>query len=244
MSGAAPPLPGGWASAQDLDGDARRNFYEQGKALDQEIRANRRAIRLGGYAVGVAGLLIGVAGIAAAAAMLPLKHTEIRFVPFDLASQQVVPSVLAKDAPDTLFREQQAKADLRKLVAAAETYVPDMFALNFHQVAVMSDPAMQARFAEELSPKSPRSPAAKYRNQTSVVVDKFQYWPLGKSGNAQVWRVTFQRTEIVGGTQLATRPYEAVVTFVWRPDLATVSEDDRALNLTGFQCLDYRSGDT
>lgn len=244
MSGAAPPLPGGWAAARELDLDARREFYEQGKALDQEIRANRRAIRLGGYAVGAAGLLVGIAGMGAAALMLPLKTTEVRFVPFDLASQQVASSVLAKDAPGTLFREQQAKADLRKLIAAAETHIPDAFALNFHQVAVMSDPAMQARFADELSPKNPRSPAAKYRNQTSVVVDKFQYWPLGKSGDAQVWRVTFQRTEIAGGTQLATRPYEAVVTFVWRPDLATVSDDDRALNLTGFQCLDYRSGDT
>lgn len=244
MSGSAPPLPGGWASARDLDADARQDFYEQGKALDQEIRANRQAIRLGGYAVGAAGLLVGIAGLASAALMLPLKRTEVRFVPFDLATQQVVPSVLAQDAPAALFREQQAKADLRKLVAAAETYVPDLYALNFHQVAVMSDPAMQARFAEELSPKNPHSPAAQYRNQTSVVVDRFQFWPLGKSGNAQVWRVTFQRTEIAGGTQLAARPYEAVVTFTWRPDLAAVSEDDRALNLTGFQCLDYRSGTT
>ena len=85
----------------------------------------------------------------AAALMLPLKTTEVRFVPFDLASQQIAPSVLAKDAPRALFREQQAKADLRKLVAAAETYIPDAFALNFHQVAVMSDPAMQARFADD-----------------------------------------------------------------------------------------------
>jgi len=74
-------------------------------------------------------------------------------------------------------------------------------------------------------------------------VDRFQFWRLGRSGEAQVWRVTFQRTEIVGGVQLATKPYEAVVTFVWRPDLPAVGDDDRALNLSGFQCLDYRSGD-
>src|SRR3954467_2312623 len=76
MSGAAPPLPGAWAAARELDLDARLDFYEQGKALDQEIRANRRAIRLGGYAVGAAGLLVGIAGMGAAALMLPLKTTE------------------------------------------------------------------------------------------------------------------------------------------------------------------------
>ena len=243
MSGAAPTLPGGWVRADELDAEHRQDFYEQGKALDQEIKANRRAIRLGGYVVGAAGTLIGLAGVVAAASLFPLKTIEVKFVPFDLASQQVAASVLAKDAPRTLFGEQQAKADLRKLIAAAETYIPDAYALNFHQVAVMSDPAMQARFADELSPKNPRSPAAKYRNQTSVVVDRFQFWPLGRSGDAQVWRVTFQRTEIAGGTQLAAKPYEAVVTFAWHPDLAAVSDDDRALNLTGFQCLDYRSGD-
>lgn len=243
MSGATPTLPAGWAEAAELDTASREDFYEQGKALDQEIRANRRAIRLGGYVVGAAGTVIGLAGMVAAISLLPLKTTEVKFVPFDLTSQQVAPFVLARDAPRTLFGEQQAKADLRKLVAAAESYIPDAYAINFHQVAVMSDPAMQTRFADELSPKNPRSPAAHYRNQTSIVVDRFQFWPLGKSGEAQVWRVTFQRTEIVGGAQLIAKPYEAIVTFIWRPDLATVSDDDRALNLTGFQCLDYRSGD-
>ena len=221
--------------------EQREALYEQAASFDTELSRNRQAIRLGGYIVGGAGLLVGVCGIVAATFLFPLKQTVVQFVPWNTEVGLAGDAVLAKDAPEKLFGDQQAKADLRKFVTAAETWASDAADINFHTIAVMSSRDQQAVFAERMSAKNPRSPRVLYGNKATVRVERFRYSPIGRAPNGtQVWQVRFDRTEIIGGNLGPTRPYRATVTFAWHPDIIG-SEDDRSINLTGFQCTSYTS---
>lgn len=229
-----------WAAKPVLP-EQRKALYEQAQSFDTELSRNRDAIRLGGYIVGGAGVLIGVCGIVAAASLFPLKQTVVQFVPWNTEVGLAGDAVLAKDAPEKLFKDQQAKADLLKFVTAAETWVSDAADINFHTVAVMSSRDQQAAFAERMSAKNPKSPRVMYGNKATVRVERFRYSAIGKAPNGtQVWQVRFDRTEVVGGNYGPTRSYRATVTFAWHPDIIG-SETDRAINLTGFQCISYTS---
>lgn len=222
--------------------EQRQELYAQAHSFDTEMSRNRSAIRLGGYIVGAAGMLVGVCGMVAAAALFPLKQTVVQFVPWNTEVGLVGDTVLAKDAPETLFRDQQAHADLLKFVTAAETWVSDASDINFHTVAVMSGRDQQAAFAERMSAKNPASPRILYGNKATVRVEHFRFSLLGRApGGAQVWQVRFDRTEILGGNLGVARPWVATVTFAWHPAIFG-SEADRAINLTGFQCTSYEAG--
>lgn len=222
--------------------EQRQALYDQAASFDTEMSRSRHAIRLGGYIVGAAGALIGVCGMVAAASLFPLKQTVVQFVPWNTEVGLAGPTVLAKDAPEMLFRDQQAHADLLKFVTAAETWVSDASDLNFHTVAVMSARDQQAAFAERMSAKNPTSPRILYGNKATVRVERFRFSLLGRAPNStQVWQVRFDRTEVLGGTLGLPRPWVATVTFAWHPDIFG-SEADRAINLTGFQCTSYEAG--
>lgn len=222
--------------------EQRQALFQQAESFDTELGRNRSAIRLGGYIVGAAGSLIGVCGMVAAACLFPLKTTVVQFVPWNTEVGMAGNSILAKDAPEKLFGEQQAHADLLKFVSAAETWVSDASDINFHVVAVMSSAEQQAAYADRMSGKNSTSPRVLYANKATVRVEHFRYSILGKAPRgAQVWQVRFDRTVVIGGNLGPAQPWIATVTFAWHPDIVG-TEADRAINLTGFQCTSYEAG--
>lgn len=230
-------------TARPIRPDEREQLFAQAKTLDTEMAANGRAIRIGGYVVGAVGLAIGLAGVLSAAAMLPLKTTETRYLPWNTDLGIVGDTVLAADAPKTLFSDQQARFDLRRYVMAVETWIFEARDENFRIATLMSSPTQTAALTANASPKNPTSPQMKYGNKAAVLVDNFQFSLLaGSSTTSQIWQVRYMRTEIVPGSQPVSRPWVSTVTFSWVPDLIMAKGVDRSLNLTGFQCTSYSSG--
>lgn len=222
--------------------EQRAALYRQAEDFDTEIGRNAKGIRIGGYVIGAAGTVIGLCGMVAAASLFPLKEVRVEFVPFNTETGLAGVSVLARDAPAKLFSEQQAHADLAKLVTAAETWVSDASDLNFHIAAVMSSKDQQAAFMQRMDKRNPSSPAALYANKGTVRVENFKFSLMGKApSGVQIWQVRYLRTVITGGNAELPRPWNSTVTFAWHPEILG-TDQDRAINLTGFQCVAYEAG--
>lgn len=231
-----------FAQPQPVAPEQRQALYQQAETFDTELSRNTKGIRIGGYVVGGVGMAMGLCGMVMAASLFPLKQTRVEFIPVNTETGLAGTSVLAKDAPEKLFGEQQAHADLTKFVTAVETWVADASDLNFHQTSIMSSKDQQAAFLVRMDKRSPSSPAVLYSNKATVRVENFKYSMMGKGVNGvQIWQVRYDRTVISGGNAEPKRPWNSTVTFAWHPEVLG-TDQDRALNLTGFQCIAYESG--
>jgi len=234
--------PGEWL-AEEITAGERQQLYEGHVRADAEAAGNSRAIRWGGYIVGGIGAFIGLAGIGCATLVFGFKEAKPpQFVLFDAVSHTTAESVPATAAAARLFGQEQAEHDLRSYVEAREMWQADTADLSFHRIAVMSTPDEQAKLAADWSPKNPLSPQVRYGRNTGVRVDNLRFARSGIANGVQVWFVRFRRTVITGGVAAPAQERVATVTFAWHPEMAMADEADRAINLSGFQCLTYSVG--
>lgn len=219
--------------------EAKAEHLRLAETRVEEMRRYGRSYRRMGFFVGTAGLLVGLAGIALAASLLPLKQTVVRFAVVNETTGEVGESIGPADAP-RLFSEGTARQYLRMFVEACDGYLWETRVLNAHRCALLMTAEQQARYAEWFSPRNPDSPQVVFGRNGSVRPDQFRFTRLGDArGDTQAWQVRYVRLEMKDG-RAARRPWMMTVQFQWRPQLA-MSDNDRTLNLAGFQALDYVS---
>ena len=232
-------LKGAARPAEVLTPDAKAEHLRQAETRFDEMLCYGRSYRRMGFLVGAAGLLIGIAGIGMAATLFPLKQTVVRYAVVNETTGEVGESIGPADAP-RLFSEGTARQYLRMFVEACDGYLWETRALSSHRCALLLTPDQQARYAEWFSPRNPESPQVAFGRNGSVRPDQFRFTRLGDGrGDTQAWQVRYVRIEMKDG-RAARRPWMMTVQFQWRPQLA-MTDNDRTLNLAGFQALDYVS---
>lgn len=238
MSDAVRLQGAGWAG-DALTADAKARHLKMAETRFEEMQRYGRASRRLGLIVGFSGMMIGLAGIGLAASLLPLKQTVVRYVTVSEQTGEIAEAAGPADAP-RLFSEGTARQYLRAFVEACDGYLFETAAVMAHRCAIMLTPEQQNRFNTWFTARNPESPQAVYGRGGSVRPERFRFVKFGDGrADTQVWQVRYVRVEMRDGN-LTRRPWAMTVQFQWRPQLA-MSDDDRSINLAGFQALDFVS---
>lgn len=213
--------------------DLKDYFAEAARWDEDRLRTARRSRNLA-WAVAAGACLIAAAASTALAALAPLKTVEPFVVRVDRATGAVdVMTSLARQKalpPD----EAVSKYFLARYVRAREGYLPASAPQDFRQVAILSAPAEQRRFADARAASNPQSPAVLYGQEGEAVVQIRAISFI----NDQVASVRFRRT--VHRAQITTtEDWIATATFAYTR--APMRESDRLLNPLGFQITSYRA---
>lgn len=238
MSDTAKLQGAGW-TAEPLAPESKADMLRQGASRFDEMQRMGRAYRRTGFLLGISGMLMAAASIATVAALLPLKQTVVRYVTVSEQTGEVAETLGAADAPK-LFSDGTARQYLRMFVEVCDGYLFETAATNAHRCALLLAPEQQQRYNAWFTARNPEGPQALFGRSGSVRPERFRFVKFGDGqGGIQVWQVRYTRVEMRDGN-ITRRPWAMTVQFQWRPQLA-MTDDDRTLNLAGFQALDYVS---
>ncbi|RAK52771.1 virB8 family protein [Phenylobacterium deserti] len=192
-------------------------------------RSRRRAWAAAAGAAGLAGCCA-----LALAALAPLKTVEPYVVRVDRTSGAVEVLTGLSGRRDMPVEEAVTKSFLATYVRARESWLAPAAEANFRQVAVMSAPAEQQRWAEAFRPSNPASPQVALGPDAEAEV-QLRAISLAAPGVATV---RFRRTLRRGG-QVETGDWLATISFAYVR--APLREADRLRNPLGFQVTRYRT---
>lgn len=226
--------------AEALPDEAIEQLHRQTSAYQHERALMGEAALRVSYWIGGAGLVVGVLGMACAATLFPLKTHDIEYYVVNQVTGYTGPAVGVKDAP-SLFSDVVAQADVLKYVMARENYTYETDDLAFHQATIMSSGDEQRHFKEMHDAAG--SPAKALGDHGYVRVENVQMWKLGDGKRqTQEYVVKFTRKVIRAGQPVpgTGEPITAQISFQFHPEYV-MEPNDRRLNPTGFQAIEYRS---
>lgn len=212
-------------------GDLKAYFAEAARWDEDRLATAERSRRLAwGVATG-AGVL-AAAAVTAVVALTPLKTVEPFVVRVDRATGAVdVMSGLSSEmTPD----EAVSKYFLAQYVRAREGWLPASAAEDFQQVAILSTPLEQRRFADLFRETNPASPQVLLGRDAVADVEIRAISFI----NSQVASIRYRR--IVRRAQ-ATVTEDWIATAGFTYTRAPMREADRLRNPLGFQVVSYRA---
>lgn len=215
-------------------GDLDRYFAEA-RSWDQDrMRDAYRSRRNAWILASVAGLLAIVAVIALAA-LTPLKTVEPFVITVDRSTGATeVTTALTGDKPVS-YDEAVSKYFLAQYVRAREGWLPPAAKENFSSVAILSDPAEQARWQRAFDARNPASPQTLWgpRATAEVTVRSIAFV------NPKVAQVRFTRVVHPDIGDAVSSNWIATISFAYSS--APMAEGDRFRNPLGFQVSSYRA---
>lgn len=211
-----------------------KSYFAEARSFDHDrLRAAQRSRRLAWAAAAGAGAL-AAAAMAAVAALTPLKTVEPYVVRVDRTSGAVDVVTGLKGSRDLTYEEAVTKSFLATYVRARESWLAPAAEANFRQVAVMSTPAEQQRWADHFRPSNPQSPQTAFGPAAEVVATVRAISFIAPD----VAAVRFRRSVRRSG-QAAEDDWIATVAFAYAR--APMREADRLRNPLGFQVTSYRA---
>ena len=215
-------------------GSDLKTYFEEARRWDQDrLAAAVRSKRLAwGVAAGAGGLAI--AAVLAVAALAPLKSVEPFVVRVD-RSTGAVDVMTGLKGPDPLtYEEAVSKYFLGLYVRAREGWLPQAAAQNFRQVAILSAPAEQQRWADFFRPANPQSPQVAWGPMAQSLIEVRSISFVSPN----VATVRFHR--VLRQAQQTTES-DWVATLAFTYTKAPMAEADRLKNPLGFQVISYRA---
>lgn len=221
-----------WDS-ETLSQAGQEAFYKAARERQAEAEQSRRERLSLGFWVGIGGVAFGLIAVATnfvTVSKLPPAQPQ-KYVLIGEVSGAVVPAVDAKDAP-MLYPEATRRAELRSLIVACESYVPQTWSkIDFHLCMIRLTPAEQKRRTLDIGTDGPRYPAKTFGPTGYAMPTDFPlggFVPLGTVGTPpnEVYHYTirYERTEVVNAVEQHVR-YTADVVFTFRPDLKINAPD-------------------
>lgn len=209
-------------------------YFAEAKRWDQQrlagaVRSKRLAWTVAACACGLA-----AASVVSVAALAPLKTVE-PFVVRVNESTGFVDVIREITGDETVtFDEAVQRYWLGRYVRSRENYSALEQQERFREVALFSTPTEQERYATQVSPSSPESPANLMGRNGRILTDITSISFL----NDEVANVRFQkRTE--RNKEVTETNWIATIGFAYVP--APTSERDRLVNPLGFQVVSYRA---
>ena len=115
-----------------------------------------------------------------------------------------------------------------------EGWLPQAAEANFRQVAIMSAPPEQERWADDFRPSNPQSPQVAWgENGVSLIDVRAISFVSPKVANVRFHRILRLSQQTMESDWIATIGFDYVK--------APMAEADRLRNPLGFQVLSYRS---
>ena len=206
----------GTAGGSDL-----KTYFEEARRWDEDrLAAAIRSKRL--------------AWFVAASAPAPLKTVEPFVVRVD-RSTGAVDVMTGLKGPDHLtYEEAVSKYFLGLYVRAREGWLPGAAQQNFRQVAILSVPAEQQRWADFYRPANPQSPQVLWGPTAESLIDVRSISFV----SPKVATVRFHRT-LRQAQQTTETDWVATIAFAYTK--APMNEADRLKNPLGFQVISYRA---
>ena len=215
-------------------GDDLRGYFDEARRWDQDrLAAAQRSKRLAWSVAAFAGVL-ALAAIGAVAALTPLKTVEPFVVRVDRSTGAVDVMTGLKGTDHLTYDEAVSKYFLGLYVRTREGWLPPAAEANFRQVAIMSAPAEQERWADDFRPANPESPQVLWGDNAVGLIDVRAISFV----SPQVANVRFHRT-LRQAQQTTESDWIATVAFAYTK--APMAEADRLRNPLGFQVVTYRS---
>jgi len=209
-------------------------YFEEAKRWDEDrLAAAVRSKRLAWTVAGCAGVL-ALAAVCAVVALTPLKTVEPFVVRVDQATGAVDVMSGLKGPDQLTYDEAVNKYFLAQYVRTREGWLPQAAEQNFRQVAIMSSPAEQERWADAFRPSNPQSPQIAWGpNATSLIDVRAISFVSPKVADVRFHRVLRQAEQTMESDWIAT------VAFAYTK--APMNEGDRLRNPLGFQVVSYRA---
>jgi type IV secretion system protein VirB8 len=223
-------------TARPLSASEKAEKYAQVRSLAAEEQRYRRDRWLAGWAVGGAGVAVGLLGLAAGTVRIatwtpPAQH----YVILDEESGRVLATAGPRDAP-RYFTQAMIEGALARYVELREDYDYDADSLNFHQVAIMSTPDEQARYAAWHNPPASTAPGVAYGKEGWVRAGDFHLTKVGTgTGRTLEYDVSFERTD---SKNPLPQLHTVQIIFQFHPELP-MAPQDRLHNELGLQVMNY-----
>jgi type IV secretion system protein VirB8 len=209
---------------------------------EANVAAHRDHNRMA-WRIATGGMLMGLVGVGALAFAFIVNKPEIRYDVIDPQSGIIHRSFGAKDAP-TKFSDRVIDHYLTEYISNRETWVWQLDPLVFHEVAIMSSPDEQKRYAAERLKDNPKE---KYGQDGYARVARFLdpsaggFHRITKGANGTFeYDVQFLKGEVMAADP--NKPVEiwetARIVFQFHPQLA-MAEQDRLQNEAGLYVLSY-----
>ena len=214
-------------------GDLKAYFEEAQSWQQDERKAAERSKRLA-WTVAAGACALAVVAVGAVAALSPLKSVEPFVVRVDNSTGAVDVMTGLKGQDHLTYDEAVSKYFLALYVRTREGWLPQAAEANFRQVAIMSSPPEQERWADSYRPSNPQSPQIAWGDNGVSLVDVRAISFV----SPKVANVRFHRTLRVS-QQDTESDWIATIAFTYTK--APMAEGDRLRNPLGFQVISYRS---
>jgi type IV secretion system protein VirB8 len=219
---------------------SKDDYYKEAQAWETGDAATRAKSEKRAWWI-VGGLLaLNIAQGVSIAGLIPL-HT---VVPYVLQENETTGRVeVAKSLKDlkTTWGEVTRKADVRKYVRNRESYSRPLATGFYTTVGIMSSPEESARYQEFYNPKLNKkgtSPLQVY-GEVGTVQIKIKSVSFINEKAASVNYIRVVREDQLSTTKPKETEWVATVTF--RYGMPPANEDDREINSTGIQVVEYRN---
>jgi type IV secretion system protein VirB8 len=213
--------------------DLETYFTEAASWSADQVQAAERSRRLAWLIAAASAAVAGLA-VSAVFALAPLKTVEPFVVRVDRTTGAVdVMTALTSERP-LAYDEAVSKHFLAQYVRAREGWLAPAAAADFAQVAIMSTPAEQQRWAALTEAANPKSPQNRYGPGAEAQIEIRAISFV----SANVASVRFNRMERFGPTATSS---DWIATVAFHYTDAPMAEADRLRNPLGFQVSSYRA---
>ena len=209
-------------------------YFDEARRWDEDRLASALRSKQLAWSVAAAAGVLALAAVGAVAALSPLKSVEPFVVRVDQSTGAVDVMSGLKGSDQLTYDEAVSKYFLALYVRAREGWLPQAAEQDFKQVAILSAPPEQERWADFFRPTNAQSPQVLWGDNGVSLIDVRAISFV----SAKVADVRFHRT-VREAQQTTDSDWIATIAFTYTK--APMNEADRLRNPLGFQVVSYRS---
>jgi len=211
-----------------------KSYFDEAKGWERDRHAAERRSKRLAWAVAACACALATVAVGAVAALTPLKTVEPFVVRVDRSTGAVDVMTGLKGTDHLTYDEAVSKYFLALYVRTREGWLPQAAEADFRQVAIMSAPAEQERWADDFRPTNSQSPQVLWGdNAVSLIEVRAISFVSPKVADVRFHRILRQAQQSTESDWIAT------VAFTYTK--APMAEADRLRNPLGFQVVSYRS---
>lgn len=219
---------------------SKDDYFKQAEAWESGDLATRAKSEKRAWWIAGGLLVLNIAQGVSMAGLVPL-HTVVPYVLQENESTGRVEVARSIKDPKTTWAEVTKKADLRKYVRNRESYSRALATKFYTTVGIMSSPEESGRYQEFYNPKLNKKGTSPLQifGEVGTVEIKIKSVSFINDKAASVNYIRVVREDQMSTTRLKETEWVATVTY--RYGMPPAKEDDREINPTGMQVVEYRN---